>query len=213
MASRVRRTSIASPPGTAWVSPRWVHSLLRDNPPIVYQLLIHLDRPARIRIGSLGTFILPAGWYVYSGSARRASAGRLARHLRKHKTRRWHIDYLLARPHTRIVAIRIFPWRPGRECAVNQALLKDAGLAVPIPGFGSSDCRHACPAHLLSCPPRPPSFSVPSSRSRPFIIAESVLFLSFLRVPASPRPRVSVSPCQPFLPPVVLPTVVVTINH
>lgn len=146
-----RTTSTASAPAARWLSPPRILSALRHSPSVVYQALIRLDRAAYIRITSLGTFILPAGWYVYSGSARRGSAARLARHLRKRKTCRWHIDYLLARPHTRIVAIRVFPWRPGRECGVNQALLKDAGLTVPILRFGSSDCRLACPAHLLKC--------------------------------------------------------------
>jgi Uri superfamily endonuclease len=151
MVIRARTMSIASAPGVRWISPRRIRALLRHGPPVVYQLLIRLRRPARLRIAAFGTFILPAGWYVYSGSARRASAGRLARHLRKHKTRRWHIDFLLAVPHARIVALRLFPWRPGRECAVNQSLIDGAALTAPVPGFGSSDCRRACPAHLLQC--------------------------------------------------------------
>jgi Uri superfamily endonuclease len=191
-----------------WVLPKHLPAMLRANPPIVYQLLIRLDQPVPIRIASLGSFTLPPGWYVYSGSARRTSGSRLARHLRKRKPRRWHIDYLLSRKNARVVGIRLWPWQPGLECAVNQALLHATGpcsddspdrapwflrfaqdrlcgrgaVAVdqrhallpemrsysctstdwavpPILGFGSSDCRHACPAHLLFLPGPPPGIT------------------------------------------------------
>jgi hypothetical protein len=101
--------------------------------------------------------------------------------------------------------------RPGMRRQPGPAQGRRLGRADPRLRQQRLSSRLPRPSALM--PPRPPSFSVPSPRSRPFIIAESVLFLSFLRVSASPRPRVSVSPCQPFLPPVVLPTVVVTINH
>lgn len=137
-------------------TPRWASCpssllLLRDNPPVVYQLLIRLDQSTRIRIASLGSFILPAGWYVYSGSARRAAAARLARHFRKRKPRRWHIDYLLTRSCARVLAVRLWPWQPDLECKVNQALLRSGRASAAVPGFGSSDCERACPAHLLCC--------------------------------------------------------------
>jgi Uri superfamily endonuclease len=142
-----------------WVSPPRIRSLLRGNPPLVYQLLIRLDQPVPIRIVSLGPFTLPPGWYVYSGSARRASAARLARHLRKRKTRRWHIDYLLTQPHARVVAVRLWRWQPGLECAVNQALVRSHRASPAIPGFGSSDCRKHCPAHLLFLRDPPPGIT------------------------------------------------------
>lgn len=61
-----------------------------------YQLLIGLKQPARIRVGALGVCQFPAGWYVYTGSARGGLAQRISRHLRADRRLHWHVDYLLA---------------------------------------------------------------------------------------------------------------------
>jgi Uri superfamily endonuclease len=109
--------------------------------PISYQLLIELPRPATITVGRLGTFQFAAGRYLYTGSARRNFEARIARHLRREKTLRWHIDYLLAAPGARVTEVR----RSTREeCALNQA----STGAVAVTGFGASDCRAACGSHL-----------------------------------------------------------------
>ena len=112
----------------------------------IYQLLLHLPAPAQITVGRLGRFDFQAGFYVYTGSALRARAKRIARHQAAAKPLRWHIDYLpIAAP---VVAVRLLPAAAG-ECAANQALAADPGVSVPVPGFGCSDCRAGCPAHLL----------------------------------------------------------------
>lgn len=59
-----------------------------------YALVLHLKRETDIRVGGLGVFRFPAGWYVYTGSARSGLRQRLARHMKKGKLLRWHIDYL-----------------------------------------------------------------------------------------------------------------------
>ena len=48
----------------------------------VYRLWIELASPVDVRAGRLGIFRLPAGTYVYVGSARRGLSARLARHRR-----------------------------------------------------------------------------------------------------------------------------------
>ena len=109
--------------------------------PCSYQLHFELARPLRCRIGRLGEFHFPAGRYAYTGSARRNFEARVARHLRGHKTLRWHIDYLLAAPGVQLTRVL----RSVRdECELNQATKG----GVPVPGFGASDCRHGCGAHL-----------------------------------------------------------------
>jgi Uri superfamily endonuclease len=109
--------------------------------PCTYQLVIELARPVRCAVGRLGTFDFPAGRYVYTGSARRAFEARIARHLRAEKTLRWHIDYLLAAPGACVVDVR----RSRRaECTLNRTVRG----AVPVAGFGASDCRAGCGAHL-----------------------------------------------------------------
>lgn len=106
-----------------------------------YQLAITLAAPARVAVGRLGVFEFPAGRYVYTGSARRNLEARIARHLRKEKTLRWHIDYLLAAPQAHVTGVERST-QP--ECALNQAT---AGRVL-IPGFGASDCRAGCGSHL-----------------------------------------------------------------
>lgn len=108
---------------------------------ISYQLLIDVARPLRCVVGRLGEFDFPAGRYVYTGSAKRGLDARIARHLRKHKALRWHIDYLIAAPGVRVVGVA----RSARgECALNRAVHG----RVPVAGFGASDCRAGCGAHL-----------------------------------------------------------------
>ncbi len=108
---------------------------------VTYQLLIELARPVRVTIGRFGKFDFPAGRYIYTGSARRNFAARVARHLRRKKTLRWHIDYLLAAPGVSIAGVRRYV---EDECTINRATPGD----VPVPGFGASDCRAGCGSHL-----------------------------------------------------------------
>jgi Uri superfamily endonuclease len=108
---------------------------------ISYQLLIDVPRALRCVVGRLGEFDLPAGRYVYTGSAMRGLDARIARHLRHDKPLRWHVDYLLAGPGVRVVGV-VRSRRP--ECALNRMVRG----SLPVPGFGASDCRAGCGAHL-----------------------------------------------------------------
>lgn len=117
-----------------------------------YQLLIELPRPRRLRIGALGRCSLPAGYYVYTGSAQGGLAGRVGRHLRGGGRRHWHIDYLL-----QAATVRCAITLPGGsvgECAWHaraRALVEACkGAAEPVRGFGASDCR--CTSHLVYVP-------------------------------------------------------------
>lgn len=116
-----------------------------SNEPGVYQLYLLVPKPARLKIGKLGTFLFPAGPYVYTGSALSGLGRRLARHQRQEKRLHWHIDYLLR--HARIERITVVPTQDRRECALNREWMEQPGAQVIVRGFGSSDCR--CPAHLL----------------------------------------------------------------
>lgn len=112
---------------------------MADEP--TYQLLIRLAHPVRVQVGRLGTFDFPAGRYVYTGSAKRHPAARIARHLAKAKRLRWHIDYLLAAPGAEVYAVLR---HTAPECPTHQAT---GGLAL-VPRFGSSDCKAGCLSHL-----------------------------------------------------------------
>ncbi|MCG5536814.1 GIY-YIG nuclease family protein [Ectothiorhodospira mobilis] len=117
--------------------------------PTTYQLYIHLRRPCRIQAGRLPAARLPAGWYVYTGSARRNLAARVERHLRRDKTLRWHVDWLLTRREARVVHVVL---SEAPECQANARV----GGEVPVPGFGASDCRAACGSHLRYLGPERP---------------------------------------------------------
>lgn len=117
--------------------------------PGAYLLLIELAAPLALDIPSLGPATLPAGRYAYGGSAYGPGGlkARIGRHLRRDKVQRWHIDRLTAAG--RAIGVRAVPG--GRECDLVRGLLDLPGASVPVPGFGSSDCR-SCPAHLVALP-------------------------------------------------------------
>ena len=68
--------------------------------------------------------------------------------MRHDKRRHWHVDQLVAAG--RIEGAWGGP--EARECDLVRRLLGVRGVHVPVPGFGSSDCR-ACAAHLLMLAP------------------------------------------------------------
>ncbi len=115
-----------------------------------YFLCLRLKRPVKIHAGALGNISLPAGDYVYVGSARRGIAQRIARHRRLAETKKgklhWHIDYLLLHPRIKLIAAK--GRRGENECAVSKHIAAKSGVSAPVPGFGATDCRARCQAHL-----------------------------------------------------------------
>lgn len=109
--------------------------------PVTYQLTIMAARSVQVSVGRFGEFKFPAGTYVYTGSAKRNIEARIARHLRKQKTLRWHIDWLLAAPGVKITSVRR---SVEDECVLNQK----TGGEIVVPGFGASDCVKGCGSHL-----------------------------------------------------------------
>lgn len=106
-----------------------------------YQLRIVVARPLRLEVGRLGRFDFPAGTYIYTGSAKRNLEARIARHLRREKALRWHIDYLTTAKGVSIIDVQ----RSRRdECRWNQATRGE----IVAPGFGASDCGAGCGSHL-----------------------------------------------------------------
>ncbi len=118
--------------------------------PGAYAVILDLARAHRLPIARLNAPRLAAGGYLYGGSARGAGGmrARLARHLRLEKKNYWHVDYLRAA--ARLTAAAGF--LEAGECGLIQRLLELPGVLVPVPGFGSTDCR-ACVSHLVSLPP------------------------------------------------------------
>ena len=115
-----------------------------------YLLLIELAAPLEVPLPGRPAATLPPGRYVYAGSAYGPGGlrARIGRHLRRDKPRRWHVDRLTAAG----VVVAVVAAPGGSECALLERVLAAEGSALPLPGFGSSDCRR-CPAHLARIAP------------------------------------------------------------
>jgi histidyl-tRNA synthetase len=115
--------------------------------PGAYLLAITLPAPLVVALPNRPEATLPPGLYLYAGSARGPGGlrARLARHMRAEKKPHWHIDRLTAAG--TVGGAWVVPG--GNECALVTAL---EHLPVPLPGFGSSDCR-CCRSHLLAAAP------------------------------------------------------------
>ncbi len=116
-----------------------------------YLLVIRLDAPLALEIAALAPAELTPGAYAYCGSARGPGGipARVGRHLRPGRKPHWHIDRLTAAG--RVVGAYGFPG--GQECDLLARLAALPGARLPVPSFGSSDCR-ACPSHLVRLPPK-----------------------------------------------------------
>jgi Uri superfamily endonuclease len=115
--------------------------------PGCYVLWIDLETTFELACAVFRT-LLPAGRYAYCGSARGSGgiAARIGRHCRPEKKNHWHIDYLL-----QVADVAETWWTTDEawtECMAVMAL-KSQGGTFPMPGFGSSDCKKRCPAHLI----------------------------------------------------------------
>jgi Uri superfamily endonuclease len=112
-----------------------------------YALVLRLEGSEEISVGKLGTFAFPAGYYLYVGSALGSGGleARLARHRRRGKKSRWHVDYLLE--HAQLVEVWSIASTDKLECRWAQSARQLPGSEIPVPGFGSSDCR--CLSHLI----------------------------------------------------------------
>lgn len=111
-----------------------------------YCLLIHLPREEKISVGALGMCRFLPGMYAYVGSALGGIEQRVGRHKSARKRMRWHIDYLLGKCEV-LATIAIPSGYKDSECGLAMSLLSSGEATLPVPGFGSSDCR--CPSHLV----------------------------------------------------------------
>jgi len=162
--------------------------------PGFYAFQLSLLEARNINVGGLGNWFFPPGEYIYVGSALGPGGlnGRLGRHLRREsKKTQWHIDYL--RDIAEVTAYCYFSVNKFKitepahisglsnpeslECRLLQALAEHPGAHIPIPGFGSSDCRKKCLAHLVafshSCEQSPKNKPILSFRNTRQVLAEA----------------------------------------
>jgi Uri superfamily endonuclease len=110
----------------------------------VYVLILSIHNRIAINVGGLGKRIFEKGLYAYVGSAQTNLMKRVWRHARRRKKKFWHVDYLLSNREVEI--IKVLYEEAGRieECAIAGQI---AQRAIPMNGFGSSDCK--CSSHLF----------------------------------------------------------------
>lgn len=115
-----------------------------------YKLYIRFSHTVRLNVGALGSLSLAPGTYVYTGSAKRGLRQRVERHRRLAKTKQgrchWHIDQLLLHPDSRLVRTELFA--DGDECELSRQLAVRTDVSIPVHGFGATDCKSGCKAHL-----------------------------------------------------------------
>ena len=121
----------------------------------LYLFLVRRRKALRIKVGALGWCDFGAGWYIYTGRARRGLINRVQRHWSTRKRLRWHIDYLSSAPGSESIGAVLLTDDAHDfldECWVNQRIGALLGAQAVMPGFGASDCMSGCPAHLWYLP-------------------------------------------------------------
>jgi len=113
--------------------------------PGTYAILLLNTLPRNIQIGRWKQVSFDQGYYLYIGSAFGPGGlrARVGRHCRKHKTKRWHIDYLS----DAMDVSRVWVDTGGRRLEHEWAgALQACDIFRAIDGFGCSDCT--CRSHL-----------------------------------------------------------------
>lgn len=109
----------------------------------LYLLIINLEKDTPLDVPRGVSKTYRKGYYVYVGSARKNLTQRIARHRRRNKKLRWHIDHLLK--HGKLI----------EALPIRSPLIGECELAAIVNGltegfverFGSSDC--GCISHLF----------------------------------------------------------------
>ena len=116
-----------------------------------YTVVLACEKPMRVKFGKLGRVNVMIGYYLYTGSARGLGAvsleGRLMRHNRSFKKKRWHVDYLTAQGGCKVKGTVYLVSNKHFECKLNRAVRKDLNTQPILRHLGASDCK--CEAHLV----------------------------------------------------------------
>lgn len=119
----------------------------------VYALVLELNDLTQISLKKWATCVFEPGQYIYLGSALGSGGlrARLQHHLRLSIFAHWHIDSF--RRVARLSAVVYAITDERLECVWCRLIQNDARSFVPVAGFGASDCRHNCGAHLIGLSP------------------------------------------------------------
>ena len=113
-----------------------------------YILVMSLEEPAEQIIPKYGKVSLLPGYYFYCGSAH-GNGGlrkRVTSHLNSNSNQFWHIDYIKHQTHIFEVWCQINS--KNNECSFSHFFSSQENAVIAIEGFGASDCKNMCNAHL-----------------------------------------------------------------
>lgn len=117
----------------------------------MYGLVLALAQDTTLPVGRSRSESFAGGYYVYIGSALGGLQGRLKRHLRHDRRRRWHVDTLLDT--APVVQVWYLAAYERLECLWAARLGQAPGIAPTTFAFGATDCR--CHSHLFYSQARP----------------------------------------------------------
>ena len=109
-----------------------------------YILVMSLEKTTNQIIPKFGNVCLLPGYYFYCGSAGLKS--RITRHLNSNSKLFWHIDYIKYLMDFLEVWYQIQSEK--NECSFSHFFSKQENAVIAIQGFGASDCKNKCNAHL-----------------------------------------------------------------
>ena len=121
-----------------------------------YTLLILIREDVEVNVGNLGHHTFKRGFYTYTGSALGKNGinlkHRIERHISNNKKVHWHIDYILCLKESSIIGVIYSSLGKDLECIISKEI-EDSDLSeIVVRGFGSSDCKSDCRAHLHHFP-------------------------------------------------------------
>lgn len=127
--------------------------LFMQSKPGTYALVMACSSEQSVEIGKCGRLRTRPGFYVYVGSAFGPGGlrSRITHHMNISRRPHWHIDYL--RPLMDIVEIWYTFDIRRREHQWVDVLNSIRRSAIPLSGFGASDC--CCKSHLYFFHSRP----------------------------------------------------------
>lgn len=121
-----------------------------------YTLIVLVRHDVEVDVGNLGHNLFKRGFYTYTGSALGKKGmnlkHRIERHLSNNKKMHWHIDYLLSLKEALIMGVIYSTLDKDLECIISKKIEDLDFSEVVMEGFGSSDCRSDCRAHLHHFP-------------------------------------------------------------
>lgn len=136
-----------------------------DIPPDkgTYVLILRLEQTRQMKIGRLGSFAMPAGYYAYVGSAFGAGGlkARIEHHLETVEKPHWHIDYL--RQHSSPVEVWFSTEPRKMEQEWAETLRHIPSFRILVPRFGSSEYHRSHTTHLFYSKKKP-SFAAFNTR-------------------------------------------------